>query len=164
MAQIQQFQKITQIRQSEYTQKNPENENLQDLIQRKQNAEYGLNGLDKQDISQIKRFAHPPIIVEKVMIIVCILLSHTFREENQNWSACQKIIYNMQFLGKLRALEIEKINDKQQQQLQYIHSISEEQGQRVSFVCQCFYKCIKTIVEIRESQYYKVKRQIQLIE
>ncbi|CAD8157794.1 unnamed protein product [Paramecium pentaurelia] len=164
IAQIQQILMRRQQKLQQLMEANLENDLLQDLLQRKQNAEQSLNVLKKSDINEMKKLSHPPIIVEKVMAMVCILFISQFKDENLNWTSCLKIIENIQFMQQLQCLDIEKINDKQLKVLQNVHSISEEQVQRVSQACLSFYFFIRAVVEIRESEVYQVKSQKDFFE
>ncbi|CAD8130812.1 unnamed protein product [Paramecium sonneborni] len=107
--QIQQQLSMRLSKIKEYKQNNPQDESIQDLLQRKQRADFGLNSLCKQDISEIKRMAHPHVIIEKVMTMVCVLLDQKFKGENSNWAACQKILDDIQFLDYLRHLDVDFI-------------------------------------------------------
>ncbi|CAD8174777.1 unnamed protein product [Paramecium pentaurelia] len=164
IAQIQQILMRRKQKLQYLMEQNSEDDLFQDLLQRKQNAEQSLDVLTKRDINEMKKMSHPPVIVEKVMAMVCILFISQFKDENLNWASCLKIIENIQFIQQLKCLDIENINDKQLKVLQNVHSISEQQVQRVSQACLSFYFFIRAVVEIRESKIYKVKSQKDLFE
>ena len=55
-----------------------------------------LNALSKNDIVEIKGFAKPPPLVQKVMECVCILLG-----AKTDWDAAKKVLADTQFMQRL---------------------------------------------------------------
>ncbi|CAD8128375.1 unnamed protein product [Paramecium sonneborni] len=143
----------------EYKQNNLLDESIQDLLQRKQRADFGLNSLCKQDISEIKRMAHPHVIIEKVMTMVCVLLDQKFKGENSNWSACQKILDDIQFLDYLRHLDVDFITDKQLKFLQNnIHSLSIEKFKGYHMLADHFFNLYQQLQKLESPNITKQKK------
>ena len=61
-----------------------------------ENALKALNALSKNDINEIKSFAKPPPLVQKVMECVCLLLG-----QQTNWDSAKKVLGDSQFMNKL---------------------------------------------------------------
>ncbi|CAD8138685.1 unnamed protein product [Paramecium octaurelia] len=132
----------------------------QDLLLIRQNAQNGLTQLNRADIEEIRIYSRPPQIVSKVISLVCILLDQNIKQNQENWSDCQKYLRDSNnLLNQLLQLEIEKISDSKLKLLQEIHNVQGQQVQNISKGCYGFYLFIKSIVEIRESKYYIIQNQ-----
>jgi dynein heavy chain len=72
-----------------------------------ENALKALNALSKNDINEIKSFAKPPPLVQKVMECVCLLLG-----QQTNWDSAKKILGDSQFMSKLVTYDKDNIPPK----------------------------------------------------
>ncbi|CAD8106856.1 unnamed protein product [Paramecium sonneborni] len=147
-----------------YTIQNTEQTNCQSLIEEYNNALDKLYKLNKEDLVELKRTRNPPTILVKVIIIICVLLDHSFKPEQQSWEECQKIIGNFNYVNSLHSLDIGKINESQLTYIKTIRQISEVQASKISNACSTFYQFILVVLQIRESKQYIFKRKIELIE
>lgn len=68
------------------------------------NAIKALDGLSKNDITEVKSFAKPPAAVEAVMNAVCLLLN-----EKQSWDAAKKVLSDVTFLDRLKSYDKDNI-------------------------------------------------------
>ena len=69
-------------------------------------AQKALNALNKNDISEIRTFNNPPPIVAMVLEAVCVLL-----EEKTDWGSIKAVMTDVDFLGRLVALDKEKMKE-----------------------------------------------------
>ncbi|KAK7477906.1 hypothetical protein BaRGS_00030815 [Batillaria attramentaria] len=64
---------------------------LQERLQHVQQLLHQVQSLNQQTITEIRHYANPPPIVQRVMMATLLLLGH-FEEETQDWSKVQAII------------------------------------------------------------------------
>lgn len=70
-------------------------------------ATLALNSLNKNDLSEVKSYAKPPIVVEKVMEAVMILQSH-----KPTWTEAKRQLSDPTFLDKLKTFDRDNISEK----------------------------------------------------
>ncbi|KAK3243833.1 hypothetical protein CYMTET_46533 [Cymbomonas tetramitiformis] len=66
-----------------------------------------LNALNKGDITEIKSFPKPPVMVQKTMEAVCTLLS-----EKADWDTAKKVLSDVQLIKKLTEFDKDGMTDK----------------------------------------------------
>lgn len=69
-------------------------------------AEEALSKLNKNDISEIKGFPNPPLIVVMVLEAVCVLLG-----EKTDWASAKQVMMQVDFLEKLQKFDRANISE-----------------------------------------------------
>ncbi|CAK59959.1 unnamed protein product (macronuclear) [Paramecium tetraurelia] len=149
--------------------------NDQDQRQSLQAALDGIARINKAHIVELKSFARPPELVEKIINLTCFALDPTFKMQKDNWKECIKYLNQYNVIELLKTHDISSISEKQIQQLEQVKSISEQQAAAISLVASSILIYLKAVLELRQSQVYvnqhaikelesKVKKEKQLID
>ncbi|XP_022090728.1 dynein heavy chain 6, axonemal-like isoform X2 [Acanthaster planci] len=82
-------------------------QDLQSVMPALQDAIAALDSLDKSDISEIRVYTNPPILVKQVMAAVCVLLRH-----KPEWSTSKHLLADPSFLKRLVMFDKNSVPDK----------------------------------------------------
>ncbi|CAD8203435.1 unnamed protein product [Paramecium octaurelia] len=138
--------------------------NNQDQKQGLQAALDGLSRITKAGIVELKSFARPPELVEKIINLICLVLDPTFKIQKDNWKECQKYLNQQNFILLIINLDISSLSEKQLQQLESVNSISEQQAAAMSIVATSILIFLKAVLELRQSQVYVTQNAIKQLE
>ncbi|CAK59974.1 unnamed protein product (macronuclear) [Paramecium tetraurelia] len=136
-------------------------DNDQNQQQAMQAALDGLARINKSHIVELKSFARPHELVEKVINLICQLLDPSFKVQKDNWKECQKFLNQSNFISQIINLDISILSDKQLQQLEQVNSISEQQARAISIVANSILNYLKAVLEVRQTKVYMTQKAIK---
>lgn len=102
-----------------------------------------LDALSKKDISEVKSYAKPPLLVEKVMEGVMILIG-----KEPNWETSKKVLGEQNFLNDLKNFDRDHISDKTLKRIATYTGDARLEPQKVgvvSFACKSLMLWIRAI-------------------
>lgn len=114
-------------------------------------AQTALSALNKSDISEIRTFNNPPPIVAMVLEAVCLLL-----EEKTDWGSIKAVMTDIDFLGRLMALDTEKMKDSTIKKLKVLINKPEFEPESIghkSLACKSLAMWCRAI-----ENYYRIER------
>ncbi|CAD8199939.1 unnamed protein product [Paramecium octaurelia] len=123
-----------------------------------------ISEIPRSRFVELKHYAQPPEIIEKVITLVCLATDSTFKIQKDNWKECQKRLGQGNFINSILYLDISILKEKQLKYLEQVNSYTEEQTASKSLVVRALLIFLKAVVELRKSNLYKMFDEITELE
>lgn len=85
---------------------------LESVLPALEDATAALDALDKSDISEIRVYNSPPVLVKHVMSAVCVLM-----KQKPDWNTSKQLLNDPGFINQLVSFDKDHVSDKVQEQI-----------------------------------------------